>query len=316
MKIIGTGSALPTLTVTNEMLSEFLDTNHEWIYTRTGIVQRRIISDESLTELAVSACRNAITNANLEAKDIDFILCSNIVNDYVIPGLSCIVQGKLGANCPCIDLNGACSGFIYALDLASAYLNMGKVKNILIVCADELSKIVDWSARDTSVLFGDGAGAMVVTQGKNLKSSHLSTTSAVAPLYYQRKLEFNPYSKNEEFKPLVMNGKDVYKMAVNASIQDINIVMQEANVSPNEVSYYLLHQANVRIIETIREYLGEREEKFPKNIHKYGNTSSASIPILLDEMNKDGKLKDGDLLVMSAFGAGFSSGACVVEWGK
>jgi 3-oxoacyl-[acyl-carrier-protein] synthase-3 len=113
-----------------------------------------------------------------------------------------------------------------------------------------------------------------------------------------------------------MNGKDVYKMAVNASIQDINIVMQEANVSHSEVSYYLLHQANVRIIETIREYLGEKEEKFPKNIHKYGNTSSASIPILLDEMNKDGKLKDGDLLVMSAFGAGFSSGACVVEWGK
>jgi 3-oxoacyl-[acyl-carrier-protein] synthase-3 len=316
MKIIGTGSALPTLTVTNDMLSEFLDTNHEWIYTRTGIAQRRIISDESLIELAVSACTKALKSANLESNEMDFIFCSNVVNHYVVPGLGCIIQGKLGANCPCIDLNGACSGFIYALDMANAYLRMGKVKNILIVCADELTKIVDWNSRDTSVLFGDGAGALVVTQGEKLKSSHLSTTSAVEPLYYQRKLEFNPYNKNEEFKPLVMNGKDVYKMAVSASLQDIGIVMQEANVTPNEVSFFLLHQANVRIMEMIRDYLGEKEEKFPKNIHKYGNTSSASIPILLDEMNKDGQLKDGDLLVMSAFGAGFSSGACVVEWGN
>jgi len=314
MKIIGTGSALPSLTVTNDMLSEFLDTNHEWIYTRTGISQRRIISDESLVELAVSACKKALESANINAGDIDLLLCSNVVNNYVTPGLGCIIQGKVGAVCPCIDLNTACSGFIYALDMANAYLSTGKLKNILIICADEISKIVDWTSRDTSVLFGDGAGAMVVTQGENLKSVHLSTISAVEPLYYQRELEFNPYNKKEEFKPLVMNGKDVYKMAVNASIQDITIVMQEAKVTQKEVSYYLLHQANVRIMETIREYLGEKEEKFPRNIHKYGNTSSASIPILLDEMNKEGQLKNGDLLVMSAFGAGFSSGACVVEW--
>jgi 3-oxoacyl-[acyl-carrier-protein] synthase-3 len=268
-----------------------------------------------LVELAASAAEKALANANLDAKDLDFILCSNIVNNYVTPGLGCIVQGKLGANCPCIDLNSACSGFIYALDVADTYLNSGKVKNILIICADELSKIVDWNMRDTSILFGDGAGALVVTQGKKLKSMHLTTVSAVEPLYYQRQLEYNPYNKHEDFKPLVMNGRDVYKMAVSSSIQDINIAMQEAHVTPKEVSYYLLHQANVRILETIREYLGEKEEKFPKNIHKYGNTSSASIPILLDEMNKGGHLKDGDLLVMSAFGAGFSSGACVVEWG-
>jgi 3-oxoacyl-[acyl-carrier-protein] synthase-3 len=314
MKIIGTGSALPSLAVTNDMLSEFLDTNHEWIYTRTGIVQRRIISNESLPELAVAACKKALENAGLDAKEIDFLICSNVVNHYVTPGLGCIVQGEIGAHCPCIDLNSACSGFIYALSMANAYLDTGKAKNILIVCADELSKIVDWNTRDTSVLFGDGAGAMVVTQGENLRSMHLSTTSAIEPLYYQRELEATPYSKKEEFKPLVMNGKDVYKMAVNASISDINIVMQEANVTQKEISFYLLHQANVRIMDTIRDYLGEKDEKFPKNIHKYGNTSSASIPILIDEMNKEGQLKNGDLLVMSAFGAGFSSGACVLEW--
>ncbi|MDR2970463.1 MAG: beta-ketoacyl-ACP synthase 3 [Bacteroidales bacterium] len=314
MKIIGTGSELPSLAVTNEMLSEILDTNNEWISTRTGISQRRIISEESLTELAVSASKKALKNANLEAKDIDFIICSNTVNNYVLPGLSCIVQGELGAHCPCIDLNSACSGFIYALYMAAAYLDMGKVKNILIVCAEEPSKMVDWHARDTSVIFGDGAGATVVTQGKNLKSIHLTTTCAIEPLYYQRELEYNPYTHKQEFKPLVMNGKDVYKMAVNASVQDINTVMKEAHVTQKEISFYLLHQANVRIIETIRDFLGENEDKFPKNIHKYGNTSSASIPILLDEMNMNGQLKDGDILVMSAFGAGFSTGACVMEW--
>jgi len=314
MKIIGTGSALPSLAVTNDMLSEILDTSHEWISTRTGISQRRIISNESLVELGVSACKKALENANLKAEDIDFLICSNTVNNYVTPALSCIIQGELGAHCPCIDLNSACSGFVYALDMAAAYLDAGKAKNILIVCAEEPSKIVDWSARDTSILFGDGAAATVVTQGKKLKSIYLSTNCAVEPLYYQRKLEFNPYNKKEEFKPLVMNGKDIYKMAVNASVQDISKVMKEADVTQKEISFYLLHQANVRIMETIREYLGEKEEKFPKNIHKYGNTSSATIPILLDEMNKEGQLKDGDILVMSAFGAGFSTGACVLEW--
>jgi len=314
MKIIGTGSALPSLVVTNDMLSEFLDTNNEWIVTRTGISQRRIISEETIIDLAVSASKKALDDANLNVKDIDFIICSNVVNNYVTPGLGCIVQGAIGAKCPCIDLNSACSGFIYALAMAAAYLDSGRAKNILVICADELSKIVNWNERDTSVLFGDGSGAIVVTQGNNLRSIHLATTSAPNTLYYQRELEGNPYSKKEEYKPLVMNGKDVYKMAVNASIHDINTVMQEAQVTQKEISFYLLHQANLRILETIREYLGENDDKFPKNIHKYGNTSSASIPILLDEMNRDGQLKEGNILVMSAFGAGFSSGACVLEW--
>jgi len=316
MKIIGTGSALPSLVVTNDMLSEFLDTNDEWIYTRTGIAQRRIISNETLVELAVSAAKNALENAKIEAKDLDFILCANVANQYVTPGLSCIVQGKIDANCPCVDVNGACSGFIFAMDIADAYIRRGAYKNILIICADELSKIVNWNTRDTSVLFGDGAGAIVVTQGENLKSIHLATTSAVEPLFCIREIGITPFSKIESavVAGLSMNGKDVYKMAVNAAISDINTAMKEANVTQKEISFYLLHQANLRILETIREYLNEIDEKFPKNIHKYGNTSAASIPILLDEMNRSGQLKNGDLLVMCAFGAGFSSGACVLEW--
>jgi len=316
MKIIGTGSALPSLVVTNDMLSEFLDTNDEWIYTRTGIAQRRIISNETLVELSVSAAKHALENAKLEAADLDFIICANIANQYVTPGLSCIVQGEIGAKCPCIDVNSACSGFIFAMDIADAYLKRSKVKNILIICADEISKIVNWNTRDTSVLFGDGAGAIVVTQGENLKSIHLATTSAVEPLFCIREIGITPFGKIESavVDGLSMNGKDVYKMAVNAAIRDINTVMKEANVTQKKISFYLLHQANLRILETIREYLGETDEKFPKNIHKYGNTSAASIPILLDEMNRGGQLKEGDMLVMSAFGAGFSSGACVMEW--
>jgi 3-oxoacyl-[acyl-carrier-protein] synthase-3 len=319
MKIIGTGSAVPSLVVTNDMLSEILDTNDEWIYSRTGISQRRIISKETLVDLAVAASKKALEDANLNVNEVDFIMCSNVVNHYVTPGLSCVIQGELGAKCPCIDLNSACSGFIFALDIAEAYLKTGRTKNILIVCADQISKIVNWNTRDTSILFGDGAGAIVVTEGKNLTSIYLATTSAVEPLFCLREMGENPYSKKNELETLAvdglsMHGKDVYKMAVNAAIHDINTVMKEALLTQKEISFYLLHQANVRILETIREYLCENDEKFPKNIHKYGNTSSASIPILLDEMNKARQLKEGNMLVMSAFGAGFSSGACVMEW--
>jgi len=316
MKIKGTGSALPSLVVTNDMLSEFLDTNDEWIYTRTGIAQRRIISNETLVELAVSAANQALENANMDVKDLDFIICANVANQYVTPGLSCIVQGKLEAKCPCVDVNSACSGFIFAMDIADAYIKRGSFKNILIICADEISKIVNWNTRDTSVLFGDGAGAIVVGPGENLKSIHLATTSAVEPLFCTREIGITPFSKIESavVAGLSMNGKDVYKMAVNAAINDIQTVMKKANATQKEISFYLLHQANLRILETIRDYLGEINEKFPKNIHKYGNTSAASIPILLDEMNRNGQLKSGDMLVMCAFGAGFSSGACVLEW--
>jgi len=316
MKIIGTGSALPALAVTNDMLSEFLDTNHEWIFTRTGIAQRRIMSSETLEDLAVLAAKQALDNAKLDASALELIICANIANQYVTPGLSCVVQGKIGANCPCFDISSACSGFIFAMDIANAYIKSGTVKNILIVCADEISKIVNWNTRDTSVLFGDGAGAVIVSQGENLKSIRLATISAVEPLFCINELGNTPFNKIESVAVagLSMNGKDVYKMAVNAAIQDINFVMNEAGITQKEISFYLLHQANLRILDTIRDYLGEKDEKFPKNIHKYGNTSAASIPILLDEMSREGQLKKGDMLVMCAFGAGFSSGACVVEW--
>jgi 3-oxoacyl-[acyl-carrier-protein] synthase-3 len=315
MKIIGTGSALPSLSVTNEMLAQFLDTNDEWITTRTGIHQRRIISNESLVELAVRAAKAALDDAGLTAADIDYILCSNVANNYVTPALSCMIQGGIEAQCPCLDLNGACAGFIYALDIAEAFLNSYQDKNILIVCAEEPTRFVNWNERNTSILFGDGAGAVIVTKGNNLKSLKLTTTSNTDALYYRRVLEATPYIDNKEcYEPLVMHGKDVFKLAVGSSVIDITKVIEEAHLTTDDISCFLLHQANIRIIESIREHLHQPEQKFPHNIEKYGNTSSASIPILLDELVKNKQINKGNMLVFSAFGAGFCTGACVIEW--
>lgn len=315
MKIIGTGSAHPTLTVTNEMLEQFLDTSDEWILSRTGIKQRQIISDEKLEDLAATAAENALNNANVKVEDIDFIICSNVVNEYITPAMSCIIQGRIGAQCPCIDLNGACAGFIYALDIAQSYFATKDVKNILVVCAEEPTRMVDWKQRNTCVLFGDGAGAVVLSKGNNVQSIRLSTASKMESLYQQRKLEDTPFiSKEETEGPLVMHGSDVFKMAVSASLRDITTVIADGNLTENDIDHYLLHQANIRIIETIRTTLKQDESKFPHNIDKYGNTSSASIPILLDEMNRENRFKEGDKLVLSAFGAGFTTGACLMYW--
>lgn len=316
MKITGTGSASPSLLVTNKMLESFLDTSNEWIVTRTGIEERRIISTERLEDLAATAATNAINDSGLKPTDIDFIICSNVLNEYVTPALSCIIQGKIGATCPTFDINGACAGFIYALDIADSFLKTRKnIKNILVVCAEEPTRMVDWSQRSTCVLFGDGAGAVVLTKGDDMKAINLTTTSKTESLYQMRVLEKTPFIKKEETNvPMVMIGQDIFKMAVNTSISDIKTISAEVGITPDDVDHYLIHQANMRIIETIRTSLKQDKSKFHKNIERFGNTSSASIPILLDELNKKNTFKQGDKIILSAFGAGFTSGACLIEW--
>ena len=317
MKIIGTGSAHPKCCVTNAMLEQFLDTSDEWITERTGIKERLVISSEKLEDMAVAAANKALEDANLTAKDIDFIICSNVVNEYVTPALSCIIQGKIGATCPTLDINAACAGFIFAMDMAEDKLRCKKAKNILIVCAEEPSRMVSWQNRSTSVLFGDGAGAAVVTEGDELKAISLTTSSLTDVLYYQRKLEPTPYiDKEENFEPLVMNGREVFKYAVKNSCRDIRKLLNETGLQAEDIKYYVLHQANLRIIESIRRFLNVDEERIPHNIERYGNISSAALPALLDELNRAGKLQKGDKLVFSAFGAGFTTGACVIEWAK
>ena len=317
MKIIGTGSAHPKCCVTNAMLEQFLDTSDEWITERTGIKERLVISSEKLEDMAVAAANKALEDANLTAKDIDFIICSNVVNEYVTPALSCIIQGKIGATCPTLDINAACAGFIFAMDMAEDKLRCKKAKNILIVCAEAPSRMVSWQNRSTSVLFGDGAGAAVVTEGDELKAISLTTSSLTDVLYYQRKLEPTPYiDKEENFEPLVMNGREVFKYAVKNSCRDIRKLLNETGLQAEDIKYYVLHQANLRIIDSIRRFLNVDEERIPHNIERYGNISSAALPALLDELNRAGKLQKGDKLVFSAFGAGFTTGACVIEWAK
>lgn len=317
MKIIGTGRAHPAKVVTNAMLEKFLDTSDEWIRTRTGMAERRLITSEKLEDLATEASRQAIADAGLKPSDIDYIICSNVVNEYITPSLSCIVQGAIGAKCACVDVNAACSGFIYALDMADDRIKSGKAKNILVLAAEEPTRMVDWSDRALCVLFGDGAGAVVVTQGDGLICSRLTTTSKIDCLHYVRRLEPTPYITKEEYSaPMYMNGKEVFKTAVLSSSRDIKMLLDEAGLKPSDIKYYVLHQANMRIIEAIANWLKLDMSHFPTNVERCGNTSSASVPLLLDEMAREGKLQRGDKILMSAFGAGFTTGACILEWTK
>ena len=315
MKLIGTGSALPRRQVTNDDLSKFLDTDDAWICPRTGIRSRHVISDEMLEDLAEEAVRKALDMAGLAPSDIDFFICSNVVNEYMTPGLSCIVAAKTGLACPMIDINCACPGFVYAMDIAETYFQAGKVENVLIVCAEEPSRMTSWEDRSTCVLFGDGAGAAVFTKGDNLKAIKLHAEPSPDKIYEYRRLMPTPYvTKQESDVPLQMKGREVFKFAVTTSIRDIRELVTRSGLTLDRVDWFMIHQANLRIIDAIRGGLGVDETRFPINITDHGNSSSASCPILLDECNRKGLFKKGDILVFSAFGAGLLSGAAVLEW--
>lgn len=314
MKIKGTGSVLPKKIVTNDMLSEFLDTSDQWIASRTGVRSRKVISDEKLEDMAIEAALLALEDTGMNAGDLDLIICSNVVNEYITPQLSCIIQGGIGASCPCMDINCACAGFLYALDIAESYNKAGKARNVLIVCAEEPTRMTDWTDRRTCVLFGDGAAAVVLGEGEGIKGISLSAASATDKLWQYRVLQSTPYiTKEEHDVPLQMKGQDVFKFAVKAAGKDISKTLSDAGVRPDDVDWYLVHQANIRIIEAIQDYLEQPESKFPVNIYDHGNSSSSSCPILLDENRRKGLLREGDIVVLSAFGAGFVSGAAVIE---
>ena len=303
------------MTVSNDDLSKFLDTNDAWITSRTGIKTRHLLSTEDLYDLAVDAAVKAIRASGLRPDQIDFLLVSNVANRHITPGLSCIVQKRIGLTCAGLDINVACAGFVNALMLADGMMKAGRAKNILILCAEEPTKYCDWHERDCSVLFGDGAGAVVLTEGNAFKDVNLTMISDRDVLYYERGMEATPFeSKYVKGQPLVMKGKELFKTAVSESAKDINTILDRAHLSADDINWFMLHQANKRIIEGIRNIVGGPEEKYPTIIQKYGNTSSASIPIMLDEMMADNKIHQGDKIVMSAFGAGFVSAACLWEW--
>lgn len=315
MKIIGTGSAVAEKVVTNDMLAEFLDTSDEWISQRTGIRSRHVISHEELADLATAAAGRAIEMSGLKPEEIDFLICSNVMNEYITPNLGSIVALKLGLTCPSVDINAACPGFVYALDIAENRYLAGKAKNVVIVCAEEPSRMCDWNDRSTCVLFGDGAGAVVLTAGDNIKGIKLNAQPDPEKIWERRILEPTPFvTKTETNVPLQMKGREVFRFAVGASTTEVEALLKEVGMTKDQVSYYMVHQANMRIIDAIKNYLGEPDAKFPVNIQDHGNSSSASCPILLDECNRKGMFKEGDIIVFSAFGAGLLSGAAVLEW--
>ena len=315
MRIIGTGGAVPGRIVTNDELAQFLDTSDEWIVSRTGICQRRVLTTEKLEDIAAKAAKSALEMSGLVPSEIDYIICSNVYNESMFPGLGTIVQGILGLECPSIDINGACAGFVYALQLANGLLATG-IKNVLIISAEANSMICDWNDRSVSVLLGDGAGAVVVTGGGDDILFEMSSVPNSAALYAKNDSGNCPYTEKREAVFMKMNGQDVYKFAVSSSIRDMTKLMGRRGIEPCDIGYFLLHQANMRIIESARSRMKQPKEKFPTNIERFGNTSSASIPMLLDELNRGGSLKSGEWILMSAFGAGLVTGACLLRWNK
>ena len=316
IKITGTGSCLPPLSVTNEEISKILDTSHEWIFSRTGIESRHIC-ENGLTPIAAEAGARALADAGQTVDEMDYILCATVSPDYATPSLACLVQQALGGTCPALDIGAACSGFIYGLDMAQALIGSGKARRILLIAAESMSSTVDWTKREVSVLFGDGAGAVVLEGGEDLRSICIGAAGRAEPLFMKRPAGNCPYAPPREGDfYLHMDGQEIYKFAVNAMVRDILQVMEDAGVRAEEVDHVLPHQANLRILDAASKKLPIPAEKFLNNIRSTGNTSAASIPSLLDEARRSGTIKAGQLLVMCAFGAGLTTGACIIKWSK
>lgn len=315
MIITGIGCCLPQQKVENRQLESILDTSDEWIRTRTGICARHIIKAESLTDLAAEAAREALKTSGLQADQIDYILCATTQGDCLFPSLGCLVQGEIGANCPASDIHAACTGFLYALDAADALLKSGRYKRILVVCAEAMSRLVDWTDRGTCVLFGDGAAAVVLEEGEGLLSLKLSSDCEREILYSTPSYGNCPFTDHADAaEPIRMKGQDVFKFAVTRSLRDMQKVAEDAGIQMEQVDYVLLHQANRRILDAVSQRLKLGASKMPTNIHRLGNTSAASIPLLLCDLYRAAKLKKGSLLMFSAFGGGLTSGACLLRW--
>lgn len=329
-RIIGTGSYLPEMVVTNDDLAKIMDTSDEWISSRTGIRARHLVKEETTTSMCVEAAMRALADANMQAEDIDLIIVGTVSGDHITPSTACEVQAAIGANkAVAFDINAACSGFLFALNTANAYIKAGIYKNALLIGAETLSKIMDWSDRSTCVLFGDGAGAAVVCadetgliafeQGSDGARGHV--------LACKSRKNNNPYVTNDkEYDYVHMDGQEVYKFAVSTVPKSIQKVLEKAcaasaipgeadtGFTPDDITYYVLHQANIRIIQSVAKRLKVDESKFPISLDHCGNISAGSVPILLDEMNRQGLLKRGDKIVMSGFGAGLTWGTALLEW--
>ncbi len=315
-KIIGTGSYVPPKVVTNDDLTVFLDTSDEWISTRSGIKERHVVTNETTSELATKAAQNALENAGISADELDMILCATVSSEYISPSIACLLQRNLGAQCPCLDLNAACTAWIYLMDTAAAFFCKGGIRKMLVVGAESMSRILNWHERSTCVLFGDGAGAAVLEAGDNYLGSSFVTAGGDDVISVPTKKGISPWYERDEQLPLVhMNGQETYKFAVSNFPKRIAEVVAQAGLEEKDLDWVIPHQANKRIIDgAARRMKAIPADHFCVNIQKYGNTSAASIPLAMDEWNRAGKFQRGDLIAMVAFGGGLSSAACLIRW--
>jgi 3-oxoacyl-[acyl-carrier-protein] synthase-3 len=306
--IIGIGKYVPERIVTNHDLEKMMDTSDEWIRTRTGIEERRI-ADENMntSDMGFLAAMKAIEDAGISPQELDMILVATVTPDRPFPSVACMLQEKLGAkNAAAMDVSAACAGFMYAMVTAKQFIETGAYKYVLVVGVEKLSKILNWEDRTTAVLFGDGAGAVVigpVSEGRGILSFELGADGTGGKHLYQ-----------DEY--VIMNGREVFKFAVRQMGESCINVLEKAGLSKEDVDFLIPHQANIRIMESARERLELPVEKMSRTIHKYGNTSAASIPISIAEEVEAGKIKDDDLVVMVGFGGGLTWGAIAMRWGR
>lgn len=318
-KICGTGSYVPEHVLDNDDLSKIVETNDKWIRERTGVIRRHIIEDDTTVTMAAKAAKRAVENGKTDPEEIDLILVATISSDVVIPSVSCMVQKEIGAvNATCFDLGGAaCSGYVFAYNTAQAYIASGMYKCVLVIGAESLSNLVDWEDRGTCILFGDGAGATVIKAGEGrLYSSvtHSDGTKGDALTCNSRHRKDWELAIEDGSTYMRMDGQAVFKFAVKRVPEVISEVLKVNKMAVEEIDYFILHQANQRIVESVAKRLKTEIDKFPMNLSEYGNTSSASIPILLDEMNRSGKFKQGQNIIIAGFGAGLSWGASLLKW--
>jgi 3-oxoacyl-[acyl-carrier-protein] synthase-3 len=314
-KVLGTGGFAPARVVTNDELSTFLDTSDEWITQRVGVRERHVSTTETTADMGYAAARKALEMSGTKPEELDLILGATVSGDDVSPTLAGTVQHMLGASCPCMDINSACSAFIFMLDVAAGYFARKKVKKVLVIGAERMSKILDWSDRSTCVIFGDGAGAMVLGEGDDYLSSKLVTKGGDHVIKIPNYAGNSPFYKNETVPPYIhMNGQETFKFAVNSMYKDLTDVIKMAGLTEADIDWVIPHQANARIIDFVARKMDIPNDRFCVNIERYGNSSSASIPILFDEINRAGKFKTGEKIALCGFGGGLSSAACILNW--
>lgn len=313
--ILGTGMYVPQRVVTNDDLALLVDTNDEWIRKRVGIARRHISTGETASDMGCAAAKRALDNAGVHPEELDLILAATVSGEYVSPSVSCMVQRGLGVHCPAYDINAACPAFIFLLETAAGFFARKKVKKVLVVGAERLSGIVDWTDRSTCVIFGRRRGAAVLGEGDGYLDSILTVSGGddvIKIPHYEGDSPF--YQKRGERPYIHMEGQETFKFAVNAICADVRRLLHKHNLKAKDIAYIVPHQANMRIIDFAARKLEVPLEKFKVDIGEYGNTSSASIPIALDELNRSGALHRGDRLILTGFGGGLASASCLIQW--